>query len=250
MNKAGIYKIQRIGTDQCYVGSTACLRKRWTAHRRELNAGEHHALYLQRAWSKHGPEVFAFEVLQIIEAPTKEELREALWRAEQQWIDRLQPCFNTCAAAGSTLGFKMPRDSVERHRQLLTGRKASPEEAERLRSLAKGRKRRPETIEKLRAASAERGFPASAHENSVAARKGKPLSKEHVAKLVASRAGYKHPPEVLARMVASNTPEVRKRKGDAMRGKKQSAEHREKRIAALRAYHERKRNGAPQPGVR
>lgn len=54
-----------------------------------------------------------------------------------------------------------------------------------------------------------------------------------------------HRPEVLAARSAGLTPEIRERMGAGSRGKPQSAEHRAKRLAALRAYHdERRRNAA------
>lgn len=241
MKGPGIYAIRRIGTDQRYVGSTANVARRWTTHRRELNAGTHHASRLQNAWAKHGPEAFEFVLLETL--PAVDGLKGALVEREQHWIDQLQPCFNSAPAAGSTLGFKMPREVVERHRQQLTGRRAPPAEAERLRALALGVKRGPETVEKLRQAGLRRGMPIKAIENSAAARRGKPLAPEHVEKVRATSTGRKHSLEVLERMRASNTPEVRLAKGAAARGKAQSPEHRAKRIAALVAYHERRRNG-------
>lgn len=52
MKGPGIYAIRRIGTDQRCVGSTANVARRWTTHRRDLNAGTHHASRLQNAWAK------------------------------------------------------------------------------------------------------------------------------------------------------------------------------------------------------
>lgn len=242
MKEAGIYVIRRIGTDQCYVGSSSNVHRRWTAHRRELRQGTHHAQRLLNAWAKYGEDSFEFAMLELVNGEGVA-LRDALLLREQAWMDKLRPCFNTVPAAGSTLGFKMPREVVERHRQQLTGRRAPPAEAERLRALALGVKRGPETVEKLRQAGLRRGMPIKAIENSAAARRGKPLAPEHVEKVRATSTGRKHSLEVLERMRASNTPEVRLAKGAAARGKAQSPEHRAKRIAALVAYHERRRNG-------
>lgn len=240
MKIAGIYKIQRIGSDQCYVGSSYWMKKRWNVHRRQLNRGEHHARHLQNAWTKHGASAFEFVVLEVCDG-LGEELKKMLHHREQHWIDALDPRFNTCQAAGSTLGFKMPREIVERHRQQIAGRKLSPEHAAIARTLALGLKRSPETKEKLRQAGLRRGMPAKAIENSVKVRKGKKLTQEHIDKVLAARSDYKHSPEVIQRMVASNTPEVRERKGAASRGKQQSPEHKEKKRQALIAYHQRNR---------
>lgn len=233
MKQAGIYKIQRIGTDQCYVGSSHWIGKRWATHRRELSKGIHQAKRLQNTWSKHGQEAFEFVVLEVCSGE-KDDLKSKLVSREQAWMDQLNPCFNTVPAAGSTLGFKMPREIVERHRQQITGRKASPEEAERLRSLALGRKRSDETKEKQRANGLRRGMPRSAIENSAAARRGKPLSHDHIEKMRIASTGRKHDPDVLALRSRNLTAEIREAMGAAWRGRKQSPEHLAKRMEATR----------------
>jgi group I intron endonuclease len=244
---AGIYKIEQIGTDRCYVGSSSDLRKRKTQHLRDLGKGIHHTSFLQRAWTKHGAGAFEFVVIEVC-APSSE-LKMVLMAREQHWIDALKPCFNTCKAAMSTLGFKMPRDIVERHREQITGRKLSQEHAAFVRKLALGLKRSDETKEKLRQAGLRRGMPQAAIDASVLARRGKKLTAEHIAKVVAANAGYKHAPEVIERMRASNTAEVREAKGAAARGKKQSAEQVAKRVAARRATIARKREAHGAPAV-
>ncbi len=243
MKVSGIYKIQRIGTDQCYVGSSHWIGKRWATHRRELNNARHQASRLQNSWSKYGQGSFEFSVLEEVYG-VGDELKALLVQREQAWMDQLNPCFNTVPAAGSTLGFKMPHEIVERHKQQITGRKATPEEAERLRTLSLGRKRSDATKEKHRQNGIKRGIPALAVENSVKARLGKPLSEGHIEQIRARMTGRKHSEQELAAMRASNTPEVRAKKGDASRGKKQSPEQIAKKSASLRAYHERRRNAA------
>lgn len=232
MNKAGIYKIQRVGTDQCYVGSTACLRKRWTAHRRDLNSGKHHAAHLQNAWTKYGAEAFEFEVIELC-GGDKETLKAILCAREQFWMDALKPSFNTVPAAMSTLGFKMPRHIVEKHRKQITGRTLSPEHAEKARTAALGKKNSLETIEKKRLAGIARGMPLSAIVNSANLRRGKPLSPEHIEKVRLNSTGRKHSPETIEKMRAANTPELRAKKSAATKGKKQTPEQIQKRIAAM-----------------
>jgi group I intron endonuclease len=243
VKQAGIYKIQRIGADECYVGSSHWIAKRWATHRRELARGAHHAPRLLNAWAKHGAEAFEFVVLEAC-CGDGQDLKDVLVAREQAWMDRVRPCYNTVPAAGSTLGFKMPRELVERHRQQLLGRSATPEEAQRLRTLALGLKRSEATKEKLRVAGLRRGMPRSAIDNSAAARRGKPLSAERVAKLAESNRGRKHRPEVLVARRAALTPEIKERMGATFRGKKQSPEHVAKKAEAMRAYHQRRRDAA------
>lgn len=237
---AGIYKIQRIGTDQCYVGSSYWIKKRWAVHKRELNKGRHQAPYLQNSWEKHGAEAFEFSMLEVCECEG-DALKALLFVREQHWMDMLSPCFNTCPAAASTLGFKMPREIVERHRQQITGRKLSPEHAAIARILALGLKRTPETKEKMRQNGIKRGMPVSAIENSANSRRGKKLSPEHLEKVRLASTGRTHSPETIEKMKASNTVDVRDKKGAHCRGKQQTPEHNEKRRRSLLSYYERKR---------
>jgi group I intron endonuclease len=229
MKVAGIYKIVRIGTKQCYVGSSAWIKKRWAVHKRELNNDRHQATYLQNSWNKHGAEAFEFTILEVCEST---ELRNLLFAREQHWMDMLKPCFNTCPAAASTLGFKMPREIVERHRQQITGRKLAPEHAAIVRGLALGLKRSPETREKQRQNGIRRGIPRLAIDNSANARRGKKLTTEHLEKVRQALTGRKHSAETIAKMKACNTAEMREIKGASSRGKQQSPEHLAKRIAS------------------
>lgn len=240
MKTAGIYKIERIGTDQCYVGSSHWIGKRWATHRRELNKGSHQAGRLQNSWNKYGAEAFEFVILETV-CCDGQALKSLLVEREQAWMNQLTPCFNTVPAAGSTLGFKMPREIVERHRQQITGRKATLKEAERLRTLALGRKRSEATKDKLRQHGIRRGIPRSAVENSANARRGKPLSEGHIEQMRTRMTGRKHSEQELAAMRASNTPEVRAKKSDANRGKKQSPEQIAKRVESSKRTKEANR---------
>lgn len=97
MGRSGVYVIEQVGTDRCYVGSSRNMRTRWAAHRKLLGRGRHHSSYLQHAWSKHGEAAFRFGVLREVDPP-------ALLIVEQEYIDRLKPAFNLCPLARSRLG--------------------------------------------------------------------------------------------------------------------------------------------------
>lgn len=83
----GVYVIEQIGTDRCYVGSSQAIHNRWYQHRLYLRRGKHHSEFLQRAWDKHGKDAFEFRVLEKCE-PNDLEAKE------QQYIDALKPEFN------------------------------------------------------------------------------------------------------------------------------------------------------------
>lgn len=61
--KSGIYKIENNLNGKFYIGKSTNIPKRFARHKRELNKGTHHCIYLQRAWNKYGEENFSFKVL-------------------------------------------------------------------------------------------------------------------------------------------------------------------------------------------
>lgn len=96
----GVYQIICKPTGRRYIGSTGwSFTRRWGKHKRDLCAGKHHSPRLQNAWNKHGPDAFAFIVLERT-APA-----DAV-ASEQVWMDRLKPVFNVNPQATSSLGTK------------------------------------------------------------------------------------------------------------------------------------------------
>jgi len=98
----GIYKITNKINGKFYIGSTSNklgFNKRWQKHKRELNINKHSNLHLQNAWNKYGETSFSFEILETCE-------KEKCIEKEQFYIDTLNPQYNICKIAGSTLGKK------------------------------------------------------------------------------------------------------------------------------------------------
>jgi group I intron endonuclease len=85
--KCGVYVIEQIGIDRYYIGSSKAIRNRWYVHRRLLRRGEHHSVFLQNAWNKHGEDSFSFRILEECKP-------EELESREQQYIDSFSPVFN------------------------------------------------------------------------------------------------------------------------------------------------------------
>lgn len=140
---SGIYKITCTVTGKFYIGSALNLRRRRHSHFSELRKNQHHSIYLQRAYNKHGADAFIFEVLELV-------LPMSLTAREQYWLDKLKPFgrkgYNIAREAGSSLGIKQSPEHIEKHRQALLGRKHPPEELEKMRRF----KRTPEHNEKVR----------------------------------------------------------------------------------------------------
>lgn len=106
----GVYQIRNIYNDKLYIGSTsACgFTSRWHKHQRQLEAGCHHSIKLQRACNKYGLDAFTFEILE-------ECLPKYCVIQEQYYLDILlfASCsdtrfddlgYNICRIAGSSLG--------------------------------------------------------------------------------------------------------------------------------------------------
>lgn len=189
---ACIYVIRRIGTgdwSDCYVGSTSSKTDRWGAHRRDLRKGKHHAPHLQNTWTKHGEDAFEFVVLEVCSGT---DLKSLLKEREDHWIARLKPKYNVLAAAYSALGYKQPRESVERRAALQRGVKRPADVVERMAAGHRGMKMPRESVERTAAANRGRKMSAEAVAKTRAALLGKKKSPEHVEKMRQARIGFKH----------------------------------------------------------
>lgn len=106
MINSGIYIIVCLITNKMYVGSALCFKYRWSKHLRELRNNIHHSSRLQNAWNKYGEENFIFEIIEKC-------CREKLIEREQFYIDELYSFYNICKTAGSKLGVKLSKKSIE-----------------------------------------------------------------------------------------------------------------------------------------
>lgn len=186
---ACIYVIRRIETGDCYVGSTSNKTDRWGAHRRDLRKGKHHAPHLQNTWTKHGEDAFEFVVLEVCSGP---DLKSLLKEREDHWIEMLKPKYNVLAAAYSSLGFKQPRESVERRAALQRGVKRPADVVERMAAGHRGMKMPKESVERTAAANRGRKMPDHVKSALIAALTGKKKSPEHVEKMRQTRTGFRH----------------------------------------------------------
>lgn len=94
MDIMGIYCIKNVETTDCYIGSSKSIKKRWIRHRYNLNKGNHHSLYLQRAWNKYSKDKFEFILLESVLN------KEDLFIKEIFWIEKIQPVYNVGGIGG------------------------------------------------------------------------------------------------------------------------------------------------------
>lgn len=120
--RTGIYRIRNKLNGKCYIGSAAYLRDgfsgRWSTHRHHLRRGSHHSTHLQSSWSKHGEDNFTFEIL-LYCTP------EDCLIYEQIALDCYKPEYNTCAVAGSPLGYRHTEKAKRAIAKASKGRKLS-----------------------------------------------------------------------------------------------------------------------------
>lgn len=106
MGKTGIYKITNPVNNEIYIGSAANgLKKRFWQHKRLLKLDKNPCKYLQRVYNKNPNVDFIFEVLEFCS-------KEDCIKREQYYIDTLNPKYNLCRVAGSSLGRKQTREAI------------------------------------------------------------------------------------------------------------------------------------------
>lgn len=74
----GVYRIVNIVTNKSYIGSSVDMRRRIREHFSDLRCNRHQNPYLQASFSKHGEELFAFEVVEVCSQEVMQE-RETYW---------------------------------------------------------------------------------------------------------------------------------------------------------------------------
>lgn len=226
----GVYEILNTRNGKRYVGSTVDIRRRWNKHRRDLEAGAHYNLRLQRSWCKYGSSSFEFRVLLFC-------AREHCVMYEQIAMDALRPELNILPTAGSPLGVKRSAETRARHSIASKGRRLSDESKAKIAAAHLGRKHPPEFGAAISARNTGVPRPKSdEHRKKLSAalmghrfNVGIPKSQEHRDKLSKARKGVPNPKNV----------------GNKSRaGMKTDREIVERQRASLRAYWQRKKAAA------
>jgi hypothetical protein len=82
--EAGIYAIRCAPTGEVWVGGTPELATRQSGVWFSLRMGGHSSISLRAAWKAHGEAAFSFEVLEVLDDKTLEQLGRASWLAERR----------------------------------------------------------------------------------------------------------------------------------------------------------------------
>lgn len=206
MSVSGIYEIRsKIKPDRVYIGSTVNLKKRWQDHSDGLKFKRHGNPKMQMHVNKYGIDDLDYSIIIYCG-------RDDLLKMEQLFIDERNPYFNICRTAGSRLNCKLSEETIEKVRQANIGKKQSEETKQKRSKSLMGHA----VSEKSREASRKNGkiqFPV-----------GRKLSPEAIAKIIARTRGVKRKP---------HSEETKRRIGLKSKGRKYSAEARQKISEAL-----------------
>lgn len=95
-----VYKILNTVNNNFYIGSAIDYSRRLREHKSLLNKNKHHCKHLQSAVNKYGVSNF---VMVKVEDDIK---NDQLIKAEQFYIDNLNPVYNSNPTAANSMGFK------------------------------------------------------------------------------------------------------------------------------------------------
>lgn len=112
--ETGIYAIFNIKNNKIYVGSAANyldkhggIKGRFYSHVTLLKNNAHRNQHLQRSFINHGLSNFKIAILEFCNP-------DDCIKREQFYLDALEPEYNICKIANSTLGTKMSNEAIEK----------------------------------------------------------------------------------------------------------------------------------------
>lgn len=108
-----VYSIKNKITERLYIGGTVDYISRWKQHYTQLKHGNHFCKRLQKDWTEFGPDFFEFKVLEELK------LAGEVMVAEQKWLDKLNPYYNTHRFAVNNVSLRNPRRSLLKSKRTL-----------------------------------------------------------------------------------------------------------------------------------
>lgn len=94
IHKSGVYCITNRVDDRVYIGSSNCLRIRFSGHKKDLEKNKHNNIHLQRFHNKYGRDKLKFNILEICNI-------DELLEREQSYLDKGFNLFNIAKKAGT-----------------------------------------------------------------------------------------------------------------------------------------------------
>jgi group I intron endonuclease len=198
-----------------YIGSAVNLFQRKKEHFKCLKNRNHHNRHLQNHVNKYGIDVLSFSIIQCCP-------KEKLIKQEQYWINLLQPEFNICKIANSTLGLKYTKEQRQQWVGINNPAKR-PEVRKKLSIAAKNKIISEETKRRMRIAN-------SGKNNGMYGKKQTESSKlKNRLSNIGKHNGNKNP-----MFGKTHTKEAIQKMRDANLGRKQSIESVQKRMTTIK----------------
>ena len=160
-NKAGVYLLTHLESQNKYIGSSVNLSRRLKYYFSKVNIARHTNSRIHNALLLYGHSSFSLTILEYIEIEnfSIEEAKNIILEREQYFIDKISPEYNILKTAGSLLGFKHSRrrketilkfkNSKSKSKNPMYGKLHSIETREILSNLKKGISRSEEVKLKL-----------------------------------------------------------------------------------------------------
>lgn len=91
--QAGVFQIKNSVTGKLLLGSSLNLDGPLNRHKFQLSLGKHPNKALQDDWNTYGPDVWLFEILEVVKVTDDPyfKLSDELALLEQIWLEQLQP---------------------------------------------------------------------------------------------------------------------------------------------------------------
>lgn len=85
----GVYIVHCAADGRCYIGSTTCLRTRYSTHWSKLRRRDHENARLQAAWAQHGPNAVRFGALEELPGAADDASEPLRLARENYWLSRI-----------------------------------------------------------------------------------------------------------------------------------------------------------------
>ena len=117
MKQCGVYIIKNTVNGRVYVGSSKNIQRRIEGHKYALKRNQHHAIKMQRAWNKYGPDAFVFEAALFCDEANRVMYEQAFIT----FYDSAKNGYNSSPTAGGMLGFR-PNDKQRMNMKIASRR--------------------------------------------------------------------------------------------------------------------------------
>lgn len=226
-NKCGVYYIRNIINSKIYIGGSKNIGQRFSKHKSDLKKQKHGNIHLQRAVDKYGIENFIFGIIIFCDLSDLNKYEQLLIK----FHDSLNRSKGYNLDSGGNINLCRSKETIEKIRKALTGRKLSEEHCDNLSKshigvnsgenhYLYGKTLSEETKEKL----------SSSHSGNRNYNYGKHFSEEHKRNLSIAHTGKKMSEESKMKMSNSKkgralSEETKKKLSVSHKGLTRSKEH-------------------------